>query len=116
MPRNPWREDTDLPEPRDSIAEMFGLPTGQWRAPQDFPLPAPARSSRLQAVLSWLWQTMLDGFAAYAFAIYPFFDDASDRSEPAEQAIVAPAEQSPWQFETLVRQRPCAEEGGQASP
>lgn len=53
MPPNPQRKNTDSPEPRDSIAEIFGLPTGPW----------------------------LDGFAAHGLAMFPYFDDPRDLSE-----------------------------------
>jgi hypothetical protein len=111
MQPNPERENTDVPKPGDPIAEMFGLPTGQWPAPQD---AAPARSSRLHAVLSWLWQFVFEGFAVCGLAMHPCFEDNCDlsdflaprRREPAGPASVAPAESPPWQFETLVCQRP----------
>lgn len=111
MPPTPQRQNTGPPDPCDSIAEMFSLPRGQWRAPQDAPPAAPKQSGRLHPALSWLWRFVVDGFAACSLAMYPCFEDPSDpfdvlspwRCEPVQQATVAPAEQSTWQFEDLAR-------------
>lgn len=122
MPHNPQREATDSPEPRDSIADMVGLPPGQWRALQDSPPAAPVRSGRLRTVLSWLLQAILDGSAAYGSAMYPCFEDPNDLSDlfglrlgkPVEQETLVPPEQSPWHLETLAPRHRYADEGGRA--
>jgi hypothetical protein len=114
MPPNSQHRDTDLPQPCDRIAEMFGVPTGQRCPSRDASPATPQVPDRLHAVLLWLWQSFLDGCAAYAFGMYPCFPESrnpSDLSGPrhgtrAEQAAVAAAEQSPWQWEALVRQHP----------
>lgn len=112
--------DTDLPQRRDRIAEMFGVPTGQRCASSDASPATPRPRGRLHAVLSWLWQVFLDGCEAYACGMYPCFPDPSDPSDffgprccdAAEQAAVAPPEPSPWQFEALVRQHPTSTDNG----
>jgi hypothetical protein len=98
----PQRDNTGAPEPYDLLAELFGLPTGQWRVTYDSSPVAPPRPGRLHAILSWLWETMLHGCAAYGFSMYPYvgnpsnlFDVPGPRPcEPAQQATVAPAGQS----------------------
>ena len=114
MPPDPPCRNTDLPNRRDSLAVLFGLPTGQQREPQDTPPGTPPRSSRLGAILSWLWQFFLHGFAACGVAMYPCFADPGELSDllglprraPAEPEIRSPAEPSCPQFDAPQRQSP----------
>jgi hypothetical protein len=114
MPPDTQHHDTNLPQPCDRIAEMFGVPTRQPCASRDASPATPQPPGRLHAVLSWLWQFLLEGCAAYAFGMYPYFPEQSDTSDlfgprrgaAAKQAAVAPPEQSPWQYEPLPRRRP----------
>jgi hypothetical protein len=114
MPTNSQRHDMDLPQPGDRIAELFGVPAGQRCPPRDASPATPQPPGRLHAVLSWLWQFFLEGFARYGFAMNPGFPEPSDLSDlfgpprrsPAAPAPMAPPDQSLWQFEALVRQHP----------
>ena len=98
----PQHEYAGSPERCDLLAELFGLPTEQWRTPRDSSPVAPPRPGRLHAVLSWLWETILQGCAAYGFSMYPYVGDPSDlfdvpgprRGDPAQHETVAPAWQS----------------------
>jgi hypothetical protein len=107
MPTEAERNKSDLPARCDSIAHMFGLPPEQRHEPQHTAPTAPQRSSRLHAILSWLWEFMLEGFATYGLSMYPCFADPSDMSDvlglahhaTAEPEAEPPAEPSPSQFE-----------------
>jgi hypothetical protein len=109
---NPQDQDTNSPKGYDPDTEWSDLATGRWLARLHAAPPAPARSGRLDAAVSWLWRFLVDGFAATAFAFHPCFEHPSDlfdslyprRREPAEQPIKTPAEQSPWHFEDLARE------------
>lgn len=103
----PLRRNTDLLDRCDSSPEPFGLPTGQRPAPQDTALTASRRSSRPRAMLSWLWQFVLEGCAAYGLAMHPCFADPTDlsdvlgprRDSPAEPEAASSPHLSPWHFE-----------------
>jgi hypothetical protein len=92
MPPNPQRENRNSPQPCDSIAKLFGLPTGPWHAPQDASQAAPPRPNRLDAALSWLWRFLVDGFAAYGLAMYPCFEDPSDLFDVLDPSRCEPEE------------------------
>ena len=120
MPPNLQRHDTDLPQPCDRIVEMFGDPIEQWRPSRDALPATPQPASRLQAVLSWLWQFFLEGCAAYAYGMYPYFPETSDpsvffgpqRRAPGEPVAEARPEPSPWQFRAPVRRHPPSPDNG----
>jgi hypothetical protein len=78
---DPQRQNTDLQDRCDSIAELFGLPAEQWRESRDTRSAAPQRSSRFQAVVAWLWEFLVEGFARYGLAMYPCFADPSELSD-----------------------------------
>jgi hypothetical protein len=108
MSTNSQRYAPGLPQSCDRTAEKLGVSIGQQCPPPATPQPP----DRLYAVLAWLCRFFLEGFARYAFAIYPGFpgpDDLSPllvprRRTPAGQ--VASPEPLDWQFAALVHQRP----------
>jgi len=114
MPPDPQRHNPDASDRCDPIAELFWFPNEQRLASGDTSPAVPRRSDRLQAILSWLWRFILEGFAACGVAMYPCFADPGELSDllgvprhaAAEPETASPPHPSPWQFEAPVRHFP----------
>jgi hypothetical protein len=99
---NPKREETNSPERCDSIAEIFGLPTGQCRAAPDSSPAQPQRPSWLHAALSRLCWFILDGFAVCGSTMHPWCEDPCDPFASLHPRHREDAEQSPWDFDDVA--------------